>query len=670
MPLPKIIPHQLIEDQPRAPKVRASKTGKWRALVLILVHVIIGLHIAHWLIAGETVTPVEPSEAMAFSQSSIINAGLIFFAITILSTAIFGRFFCGWGCHVLALQDSCRWLMLKVGITPRPLKTRTLVWVPTLAFLYMFVWPAVYRLWIGDSLAVRGTELVTSEFWATFPGAVVGGLTFLVCGFACVYFLGSKGFCTYGCPYGAIFAAADRVSPLRIRVTDACEQCGHCTAVCSSNVRVHEEVRDWGMVVSPGCMKCMDCVSVCPKDALYYGAGTLPFLAKPRVAETAAQREARQPPARSKLDWREELLLVTVFVFCFLSVRGLYGVMPFLMSLGLAAVVAFLGLTSWKLLREPNVERSGLRLKRAGKLLPQGRVFAGCMLLLSALLVHSAVVRMQTWSGDRIFADTALMREAFLATPGLAAPLDPIAIDRLQAGISQLEKVDAWGLVPTLGTAAKKAWLQALAGDWAASQVHAQRALERHELPGEMHQLLARAALADGNRDGAVRAWRSAIAARPDQASAYLALGLFLAQGGELTSAREVFDAGWAAIPDSAELVYNAGLARALAGETDAALGFFQRALALRPDYVQARENLAGLLASLGRFEESVVEFRRAVQQSPGDANTRVLLARALLGQGDNESARIELEKALEIDVNNADARDLLHALIGPELPQ
>src|SRR6185503_18805376 len=63
----------------------------------------------------------------------------------------------------------------------------------------------------------------------------------------------------------------DKLATGRILVTDACEGCGHCTAVCTSNVRVHEEVAKFGMVVDPGCMKCMDCVSVCPNDALYFG---------------------------------------------------------------------------------------------------------------------------------------------------------------------------------------------------------------------------------------------------------------------------------------------------------------------------------------------------------------------------------------------------------------
>ena len=659
MPSRPPIPHVLIKPEHKAPKIRASKMGKWRALALILVHVIIGLHIAHWLTTGETVTPVEPSEAMAFSRSSIINAGLIFFAATILLTAIFGRFFCGWGCHVLALQDFCRYLMLKIGITPRPLKTRTLVWVPTIAFFYMFLWPAVYRLWIGDSLAVRGTELVTTEFWSTFPGAIVGGLTFLVCGFACVYFLGAKGFCTFGCPYGAIFAAADRVSPLRIRVTDACEQCGHCTAVCSSNVIVHQEVRDWGMVVSPGCMKCMDCVSVCPKDALYYGAGPIPLFSKMRAQPASSDSK---PPSKPVLNWRDELLLIAVFSATFLIVRGLYGVIPFLMSLGVAGVVAFLALTSARLLRERSVERPGLRLKRAGKLLPQGHVFVVAVVLLLALLMHSAAVRWQTWLGDRAFAKSEPQQQIFLGSPGVPFTISPEAKSAAVLGIENLRKVDAWGLVPTLGNAAKLAWLNALAGDHAASAAHAAVALARNELPAQMHQLLAHSALQRGDREFAISAWKRSIELRPDLSEAYLALGSYLAQTGNLAGGREVFDLGRQAVADSAELHYNAGLVRALLGETEASIELFEHALVLRPGYLEARENLAGVYASLGRFKESVAQFRLALSAAPEDVRTQVLLARALLGMGELGEARKVLESAMQLDPTNAEAGELLHA--------
>ncbi|MBZ0103093.1 MAG: 4Fe-4S binding protein, partial [Thermoanaerobaculia bacterium] len=254
--------------------------GRWRAAVLIAVHLAIAAHVAHWLTSGRTVTPVEPSEAMALAKSGIVNAGVVFFAAAILLTALFGRWFCGWACHLVALQDLSRWLLERIGIRPRPLRSRLLAWVPALAFFYMFLWPAVYRLAIGDRLAVRGTEWTTEHFWSTFPGWTIGILTFVLCGFACIWFLGAKGFCTYACPYGAAFAAADRVAPLRVRVTDACEGCGHCTSVCTSNVRVHEEVALHRMVVDPGCMKCGDCVSVCPNDALYFGFGR-PSIAAP-----------------------------------------------------------------------------------------------------------------------------------------------------------------------------------------------------------------------------------------------------------------------------------------------------------------------------------------------------------------------------------------------------
>jgi polyferredoxin len=123
--------------------------------------------------------------------------------------------------------------------------------------------------------------------------------TFLVVGFLIVWWLGAKGFCNFGCPYGAFFAVADRFALGKIKVTPACDACGHCTSVCTSNVRVHEEVAIHKQVVDPACMKCLDCVSVCPKDALYYGLGA------PTLLRQSQQRLA----ARADFTWPEELAL-------------------------------------------------------------------------------------------------------------------------------------------------------------------------------------------------------------------------------------------------------------------------------------------------------------------------------------------------------------------------
>src|SRR5205085_1339324 len=107
------------------------------------------------------------------------------FSLAILSTLILGRWFCGWGCHIVALQDLCGWLMMKVGIKPRPFRSRALMWVPLGLALYMFVLPVVHREvlrplvmdaagkmpgWLGQSDPLPGvtTRFMVTNFWETF----------------------------------------------------------------------------------------------------------------------------------------------------------------------------------------------------------------------------------------------------------------------------------------------------------------------------------------------------------------------------------------------------------------------------------------------------------------------------------------------------------------------
>src|SRR4029453_9323196 len=87
--------------------IRKSKTSRWRAAALILLNLLMIAHIIQWRVMGKTVSPIEPSETMYTLQKGFINAGFIFFSLAILATLVFGRFVCGWGCHILALQDFC-----------------------------------------------------------------------------------------------------------------------------------------------------------------------------------------------------------------------------------------------------------------------------------------------------------------------------------------------------------------------------------------------------------------------------------------------------------------------------------------------------------------------------------------------------------------------------------
>jgi ferredoxin len=77
-------------------------------------------------------------------------------------------------------------------------------------------------------------------------------------------------------------------------------------------VIVHAEVKEYGMVVDPGCMKCMDCVSVCPNDALYFGFGKPAIAVKKSITKNYS------------LTWPEELFAATVFFLSFLAVWDVY----------------------------------------------------------------------------------------------------------------------------------------------------------------------------------------------------------------------------------------------------------------------------------------------------------------------------------------------------------
>ena len=108
--------------------------------------VAIALHVAHWAATGSTLTPLEPSESIELTAKGVLNAGAIFFGLAILSTALFGRFFCGWACHLVAIQDACRWLLEKLGLRPRPVNLGLLGLVPLLVFVYMFLAPLLPRI--------------------------------------------------------------------------------------------------------------------------------------------------------------------------------------------------------------------------------------------------------------------------------------------------------------------------------------------------------------------------------------------------------------------------------------------------------------------------------------------------------------------------------------------
>lgn len=681
----------------RPKKPRRSRMGYWRAGVLIAVHVAIIAHIIWWVTTGRAVSPVEPSESMQTLEQGVINAGFVFFALALLATLLLGRFVCGWACHVIALQDLCSWMLGKVGIRPKPFRSRLLMLVPLGLALYMFVWPSLKRevvypamesagierpVWMKPVADLNGfeTEFVVEDFWATFPEWYMVAPFLLVIGFASVYFLGAKGFCTYGCPYGGFFILADKISPLRVRVNDSCEGCGQCTAACTSNVRVHEEVRDFGKVIDPGCMKTMDCVAVCPNEALSIGFGAPAIFSRPREGARESSRRVR----RSRLHdatWVEEVLIAVVFLVLFMCFRQMLGKVPMLMAVGMAGVGAFCAWVLIRMVRDTSVRIQPIQLKFHGKMRPAGWAFAALCVVGLAAAAWSGTVRAYRWRADMLHAQVDVPASVALLPEFEATPDDRAMAQRAMSLYARADAPADGGFGWSLNAdeLVRVAFLSVVAGDLSKAESALQAvvergnptdslvfelaqvmriegrdeaavgdamrgALERHEeLLGVRRELAVRAMQTGGVAAGE-QLWESAPAKLKDDPWFWVERARYWGAVGSIPRARDAMQAGRATIEEAERrgagaAVEMAEIAGAI-GENELMGGFAGMAIDARPRDPALQLRLAALLLQMGRTDEGLAWMERA--ESSKAAGVSVLVTAARM--------RVRMDQPLEAD--------------------
>jgi tetratricopeptide (TPR) repeat protein/NAD-dependent dihydropyrimidine dehydrogenase PreA subunit len=422
-----------------------------------------------------------------------------------------------------------------------------------------------------------------------------------------VYFLGQKGFCTYACPYGGFFGLADKFSPGKIRVTPACNQCGHCTATCTSNVLVHAEVKEYGMVVDPGCMKCMDCVSVCPNDALYFGFGK-PTLMAPK--SNAIKRSY-------SLSWPEEIVGAAVFLGSFLSVRGVYALVPFLMALGCAAVTTFLTLKLWRLLRAHELSLYRLNLKSSGKMHRAGWAFAAFACGWIGLNAHCGWVRYHEFLGNVAFRKIHLPDELALAQVDPARWLNSADRENILQGKKHYLVASRTGLFVNGEMLPKLAWFEYLSGDAEQSVQTLSKAAAYQKDEGKALSLYYRGAIL--NR-----------LARYDEARA--ALDGALAERDDLILARQ----------EKGESLWQLGRkAEAVSVWTDA--------VRRNAHLVLANNELAGAARASGKLDEADLYENQAEQFTPNNPLFHWVIGRRLQDLGMTELAEKHLQQANQL---------------------
>ena len=642
--------------------MKRSRAGRWRAWSLVIVHLLIVGHFLHWLWAGSTLTPVEPSESMATIGRGEINMGFLFFAAALIATLIFGRWVCGWGCHLIAYQDLTLWVLKKLHMRPKAFRSRFLVFIPLGAAAYMFLYPLVDRVWRaygGGHVAPMTWHLTRTGFWDTFPGPIFAILTVLVCGVAIIYFLGPKGFCTFACPYGAFFSLTDKLAAARIRVTDACRRCGHCTAVCTSNVNVAEEVKLYRMVVDSGCMKCLDCVQTCPTGALYFGFGRPSFGARP-----AEPRKAR----RYDMSLGAEFFAIAIFVAFFGSIRGLYGLFPFLFSLGLAAVLTYLVVKGVALFHARDVMIQRLRLKVGGRVRPFGAVYGVGMLAVVGLTIHSGIWQYHNFLADRAFAESPPEAMNWQYDPGFTHRVSPQQKAEITAGIHHYEACRQWGLVAEQENDASLAWLYLFTPEREKAADLLRRAVDDHPEKADLWLMLAKVEACLGHRERVRPALMTALRAAPDSAYVYVALADDQLATGEIDAARATLIKASALAPDSREVIGRLARLRLLPQDLSQAIEDYRAALSRGDESVSILHNLAQALAMSRQYQQAALRYRRALELAPEAMDVRAGLGAVLFIQQDFDGAIGEYEYILDkmpTDAETAMRLAVIYQLVG-----
>jgi polyferredoxin/tetratricopeptide (TPR) repeat protein len=652
-----------------------SRMSRWRAASLIAVYLLMGLHLLHWKLAGRTLAPVEPSETFDTLHLGIITVGFLFMVGAVLGTSIAGRFFCGWGCHILALQDLSAWILRTLRISTKPIRSRTLLWVPPLAAVYLFIWPQVQRWLAGEPLpALRvisdpdgWTSFTTTDLLRSFPGVGMTLFTFAICGFVVIYFLGSRSFCRYACPYGAIFAAAEQLSPLRIIAGPGeCSGCGLCISTCKSNVRVVEEVQKFGAVIDVNCMKDLDCVSVCPTGALRYGATQPPLFRKQK-----ASRKLNKP---YDFSLGEDLAMGGVFLAVLPIVRDLYEAIPLLLALAISGLLAYFAVIAVRLWRMPSLTVANLVLKQAGNLTPAGRVFAGGSLLLLMFVLHSGLIRYHILAGEfalgKIGSLPGLDQDLSDWNSGGPGDARPATNASVSTAIHHFEQASRWGLVTPRGLRQRLAMLYLLSGSAALARDQLNLLLASDADDGASRLLLAQGWLLDGRTEIArqqidlvVSAARQSaeyaagsLRARRLLASAYSLLGDADVRKGDRAKALREFAAAIDMDPGYSKAYLGQGAMLAADGQWDAAAKSFKACVDLEPDSAAAHNNLAAVLVRLHREAEALAHYQRALALAPNNSLAHSNVGMLLVTANRLDEAEGAFRDALALEPNSATA--------------
>ncbi|MBT4426655.1 MAG: tetratricopeptide repeat protein [Rhodospirillaceae bacterium] len=168
----------------------------------------------------------------------------------------------------------------------------------------------------------------------------------------------------------------------------------------------------------------------------------------------------------------------------------------------------------------------------------------------------------------------------------------------------------------------------------------------------------------DGDDEGAIDAFQSAISAKPDFADAYFNLGNIFRLRGGLPDAEAAYRKYLTFNPKDAAVQMSLGIVLQEQGKYTGAAPLFREVLLQQPNNADARNNLGYVLKSLGRYEEAAKTLRSALDLDPNSAERHNNYGTVLRDLRQFEEATAAFRQALRLKPDFIEAQNNLgHAL-------
>lgn len=231
-----------------------------------------------YLVIGPQVHPMAGASRWLQIVPSALAATIGITVFWFLISFLFGRIYCSTVCPIGSLQDCAIWLRGKVGKRPPFRFTPGKRWRYDLLIAYLIcvmlgVMGVCYFIepWnmMRNIASIFNTDAVANT-WGTLAfgvtTGVVAGVVSLAGLLVWAYFKGRQ-FCTDVCPLGSAMGVIAPRTLFHIDIQpDKCTGCLKCEDVCAARC-----IKVVGRYVDNSrCIRCFDCLNVCPEDAIRF----------------------------------------------------------------------------------------------------------------------------------------------------------------------------------------------------------------------------------------------------------------------------------------------------------------------------------------------------------------------------------------------------------------